>query len=178
MQSGACGCRRGLALEMHAIDILLVKQREPIFWTPEWRHLGTLSTQTEASLILIEVSAIISTDIGLFRQQNFVGRHFVLVVRNEGTGSWGRGGYISWLGAVKAFHFCDIMQMNPNALNIVVGYAQNFMKWFNTIDKKRLSDITQGEDVTDTLRIDTRLRSYYKLRIESPSQLASKAFGS
>mmetsp|Transcript_64518 Transcript_64518/g.154083 ORF Transcript_64518/g.154083 Transcript_64518/m.154083 type:complete len:856 (-) Transcript_64518:44-2611(-) len=78
---------------------------EPILWTQEWRHLGTLVSESHSSLVLVEATC-----------------------------------------------FCDVMQMNPNALSIVVLYAGNFMKWMNAKKKEALSDITQGEDVTETLR--------------------------
>merc|ERR1712173_515737 len=45
--------------------------------------------------------------------------------------------------------FSDQVGLNPQALQLASGYARNFLRWLNDQDPNNLSDISQGEDVSE-----------------------------
>jgi hypothetical protein len=48
--------------------------------------------------------------------------------------------------------FGQVMQLNPQAYQMAAKYARNFLSWLCSVDVRELSDISQGEDVSEMVR--------------------------
>lgn len=48
--------------------------------------------------------------------------------------------------------FGQVMSLNPQVLQMACQYAKNFLTWLCSVDVRELSDISQGEDVSDMVR--------------------------
>uniref|UniRef100_A0A7S2BT85 Cyclic nucleotide-binding domain-containing protein n=1 Tax=Alexandrium andersonii TaxID=327968 RepID=A0A7S2BT85_9DINO len=53
---------------------------------------------------------------------------------------------------IDASKFGGIVSLTPAALAVVRHYARSFLKWMNQMSYDSLSDISQGEDISDKLR--------------------------
>lgn len=53
---------------------------------------------------------------------------------------------------VDAKVFGDSMKLNPQVFAVVKHYAEEFIHWINDQERAALSDITQGDEVSDQLR--------------------------
>jgi len=53
--------------------------------------------------------------------------------------------------AIDSKKFAEQVKLNPEALEFVSEYAQNFIEWLNNEDPNDLSDISQGENLSELL---------------------------
>jgi len=70
---------------------------------------------------------------------------------------WRHRGVLSALSdsdllTINPSKFCDIVKKNPQAMVLVSNYAQRFVTWFEQLGAEDVSDIFQGEVVTEVMR--------------------------
>jgi hypothetical protein len=53
---------------------------------------------------------------------------------------------------VNPAKFAETSQLNPSAFNLASKYARNYLEWLNGVPDDDLSDIAQGEDVSDMIK--------------------------